>query len=288
MRRALFSVVCLVVLAVVALPSAQDRGSLAVSKSVEAGKPFSISTSGSGKAVLYLVGPQVLRREVELGKTVELSAGEVHRAGHYVAALVGSGVNAKGEFDVTPARQPASLIFLAKPSRLAVGQRQGISGVVFVLDGFKNLILEPLPVSFELVAPSGGAQARSVTTNYGVAWVKMDSATRAGTVQFDASSGSATAKRVIQQVPGEPCRLKMSARPMGERIVLQTEPVRDCNGNPVPDGTIVTFTENYGGKMATVDVPLKRGVAQAEMPAYQGAVISAATGVVLGNEIRWH
>jgi hypothetical protein len=28
-------------------------------------------------------------------------------------------------------------------------------------------------------------------------------------------------------------------------------------------------------------------VARAEMPAYNGAKISVATGVVLGNEIRW-
>ena len=55
----------------------------------------------------------------------------------------------------------------------------------------------------------------------------------------------------------------------------------------LPDGTVVTFTELYNGTQTTVDVPLKRGIAQAEMPAYSGAKISAATGVVLGNEIRW-
>ena len=37
----------------------------------------------------------------------------------------------------------------------------------------------------------------------------------------------------------------------------------------------------------TVDVPVKRGVARTEMPAYPGATISVATGVVMGNEIRW-
>ena len=63
--------------------------------------------------------------------------------------------------------------------------------------------------------------------------------------------------------------------------------MRDCSGNAVPDGTIVTFTEMYDGGEATVDVPLKRGVARTEMPAYSGATISVATGVVLGNEIRW-
>ena len=79
----------------------------------------------------------------------------------------------------------------------------------------------------------------------------------------------------------------MSAQPAGNRIVLQTEPVRDCSGNAVPDGTIVTFTESYGGRESTVDVPLKRGVARTDLPARDGAVISVATGVVLGNEVRW-
>jgi hypothetical protein len=34
-------------------------------------------------------------------------------------------------------------------------------------------------------------------------------------------------------------------------------------------------------------VPLKRGVAQVDMPAHDGAMLSAASGVVLGNQIRW-
>ena len=79
----------------------------------------------------------------------------------------------------------------------------------------------------------------------------------------------------------------MSARQSGQKIELETQPVLDCSGNAVPDGTVVTFTELYNGSQTTVDVPLKRGIAQAELPAYNGAKISAATGVVLGNEIRW-
>ena len=53
------------------------------------------------------------------------------------------------------------------------------------------------------------------------------------------------------------------------------------------DGTIVTFTQTYKGRSeATVDVPLKRDVARTELPAREGSVISVATGVVMGNEIR--
>jgi len=92
---------------------------------------------------------------------------------------------------------------------------------------------------------------------------------------------------VVGQVPGDPCTLQMSAKPAGTKIQLETQPVRDCSGNPVPDGTIVTFTETYNDSKSTVDVPLKRGVAKVEMPAHRGATISVASGVVLGNQIRW-
>jgi hypothetical protein len=55
----------------------------------------------------------------------------------------------------------------------------------------------------------------------------------------------------------------------------------------VPDGTIVTFTESFDGVQSTVDVPLKHGVAQVQMAMHDGATISVASGVVLGNQIRW-
>jgi hypothetical protein len=79
----------------------------------------------------------------------------------------------------------------------------------------------------------------------------------------------------------------MSAQKVGDKLNLVTEPLRDCGGNAVSDGTIVTFTETWDGGQTTVDVPLKRDIAQAEVPAHMGARLSVATGVVMGNEIRW-
>jgi hypothetical protein len=276
----------LVVLAAGHLTVAQTGG-LRLPGIVEAGTAFSIQSTGSGKAVLYIVGPgQVLRRNVQLGETTSFAPGDLHNAGHYLALLVGGLSTENGAFDVT-AHQPAALSFLAKPSRLPVDLHNGISGVVYVFDTFQNLVLQPTQVSFQLSGVAGAPQMRTVLTHNGVAWTKMDSASKEGAAQFEARAGSAAGKRVIQQVPGDPCRLRMNARPSGQRLALETEPVRDCSGNAVPDGTIVTFTETYSGGEATVDVPLKRGVARTEMPAYNGARISVATGVVLGNEIRW-
>jgi hypothetical protein len=255
---------------------------------VEAGVAFSVPTSGSGTGTLYIAGPgQVLRRKILLGENVAFAPDELHNAGRYLAILISGSARQNAQFDVVPAPQPATLSFLAKPSRLPVNQSKGLSGVAFVFDVFRNLVVLAQQVSFELSDATGRTQSRTATTRNGVAWVNMNSAAKAGPAKFQAVAGNIRERRVIQEVPGDPCALRMSARGTGQKVALETQPVRDCNGNPVPDGTIVTFTETYAGGQSTVDVPLKRGIARAELPARDGAVISVASGVVMGNEIRW-
>jgi hypothetical protein len=79
----------------------------------------------------------------------------------------------------------------------------------------------------------------------------------------------------------------MSAQQSGQQIQLVTDAVRDCNGNAVPDGTIVTFTQTFEGSQSTIDEPLKHGIAQVTISAHNGALLSVASGVVMGNQIRW-
>jgi hypothetical protein len=274
------------VLAAMPLALAQTDA-LRLPKTVEAGSAFSIQSSGSGTAVLYIVGPgQVLRRKVQLGEATFFAPGDLHNAGRYLAILVGGSSTENGAFDVTAAHQPMVLSFIAKPSRLPVDLPDGISGVVYVFDAFQNLVLVPTQVSFQFSSVAGAAQIRTALTRSGVAWTKMNSAAKEGSAQFVARVGDSTSTRVIQQVPGNPCHLRISVRPSGQRLAVETEPVRDCSGNALPDGTIVTFTETYNGGESTVDVPLKRGIARADMPAHSGARVSVATGVFIGNEIR--
>ena len=263
--------------------------SLTLPKTVEAGSAFSIPSSGSGKASIYIVGlGQVVKRDVQLGTPISFPLGTLYSAGHYVTVLVReSSPPESGSFDVVPANKPADVTFLARPSRLPVGLHSGITGAVYVFDPYKNLITAPTAVSFELSSPKGAKQSRSIETRLGAAWSEMDSTQQQGMDKFVARVGEVSSTRVIGQVPGDPCGLKMNAHPAGQQIQLQTDPVRDCSGNAVPDGTIVTFTESYNGNESTVDVPIKRGIAEVKMPARPGARISVASGVVLGNEIRW-
>jgi hypothetical protein len=263
-------------------------GNLSLPKTVQAGSAFSIPSTGSGKATLYIVGPgQALKRDVQLGETASFPAGTLYNAGRYVAILAGASTTKSGTFDVLPATSPAELSFFAKPSRLPVSLHGGITGGVYVFDAYHNLITAPMPVSFELSTPSGVIQKRSVVTHNGAAWTEMDSTAQEGSDKFVARLGGVSSTRVIRQVPGDPCGLKMTAKQAGQQIELATEPVRDCNGNAVPDGTIVTFTESYHGTQSTVDVPLKRGIAEVQMPARAGATITVASGVIMGNQIGW-
>jgi hypothetical protein len=90
----------------------------------------------------------------------------------------------------------------------------------------------------------------------------------------------------VQQVAGDACNLRMTAKSMAKTIVVETDPIRDCSGNAVPDGTIVTFTETDSRGISTVDARVKRDVARAELPLSDNATISVAAGVVLGNEVH--
>jgi hypothetical protein len=79
-------------------------------------------------------------------------------------------------------------------------------------------------------------------------------------------------------------RIKASRDKHG--FLIETDPVHDCSGNPVPDGTVVSFTESDSAGKTTVDVPIKRGVAKVDMPIDGRATITVASGVVTGNALE--
>jgi hypothetical protein len=286
MRRQLARLVC--ALAIFLPPYAFAQDALTVPSTIVAGSTFSIGIPGSGNGTLYVVGlGQAIKRDVQLGSSVHFPAGTLYNAGEYLVILAGNGPVQTAQMLVSPAATPAELSFLAKPSRLPVNVHDGITGAVYVFDHYKNLITAPSPVTFDLSSGSGANQTRTVITREGAAWTEMDSSPHQGNDNFVASAGPVSSTRVIEQVPGDPCALQMTASPAGKNVLLQTAPIRDCSGNAVPDGTVVTFTETYKGDQSTVDVPIKRGIAQVDMPAHPGALISVASGVVMGNQIRW-
>src|SRR5882724_430030 len=251
-----------------------------------AGQPLSIGTGGSG--TLYLVGPgQVIKKEFKSGGNVEIKGEELRSAGRWIAVVRGD-TNQSQVFWVKPGK-PGKLNFLARPSRVPVARPNVISGVTFVFDQYQILILDPMPVNFNLSVGGATGSMKTVSSRAGVAWISSPSAPKAGAAQFVATVGDTSVTRVVQQVAADPCERSFHmhvAGHAGNRTVVETDPIRDCSGNPVPDGTIVTFIQTDKTGKSTVDARIKKGTARAELPASDNATITVAAGVVLGNELH--
>lgn len=250
-----------------------------------AGQGIQIRTSGSGNATLYIVGPgTAIKRQIKLGDSVQIKGEELRGAGYYEVALGNGG----GEELYVAPTAAEKVNFLARPSRVPVGEPKVIAGTAFVFDQYENLVVTPTPVTFDLSVPGAAAKVEHEISKDGVAYLQTGSGAKAGPGQFVASVGDTSVRRVVEETASDPCNLRFRLHREREGLVAETDPVRDCSGNPVPDGTIVTFISSEPGKgRSTVDARIKKGIARAVLPAVPGATISVASGVVLGEEMRW-
>ncbi|MGH9523590.1 MAG: hypothetical protein ACRD3E_13770 [Terriglobales bacterium] len=280
MRKIAYTI--LMVLACWFAARAASAAELSVPARVAAGEEVKIHAGGSGSATLYLFGPAgAIKREVNLGGDIVIKPEDVIDAGQYTVIIGGDSAT----FWVTP-NKTARLSFITHPSRLPVAVNNGIGGVVYTFDKFHNLVTDPQPVKFELAEKEGGATTRTLQTKEGMAFIGFDSGRKEGPAQFVASVGDVTEKRIVQQVASDPCNLSMHADRTKDGVEVSTAPIRDCTGNPVPDGTIVTFTATSKQGKSSVDARIKKGIAKADFPDLHDATISVASGVVMGNEIH--
>jgi hypothetical protein len=275
----------LLICAAIGLAGVSPAQDFHVPASVVAGSEAAISTTGSGNATLYLLGPGVSRKnDVSLGAEVRILPKDLQNAGNYVAVLC-SGTCRSASFYVT-AGKPASLAFLVHPSRVAVSQGDAVSGAVLPFDRYHNLVLAPVALSFQISAGNTSLLSRPARTQDGVAWFRTTSGKSSGILQVNVTVDDISARRAVQQVASDPCNLRISGQRTSAGILVQTEPVHDCAGNPVTDGTIVTFTATGANGKSTVDAPLKQGIARAQMRSLGATSISVASGVVMGNELH--
>jgi hypothetical protein len=281
MRRLLRNLFFVIVFA---LPAFSQKAAIHAPSSVTAANPLTITTAGSGSATLYLIGPSHVRKQsIKLGQGVEISGQDLAVSGAYQAVACDSDGCVNAAFQVLPAK-PARLAFLLHPSRVPVSTPNAVNGTALVSDRYHNTVLAPAKVDFHL-SLGEESSTRSVQTGRGIAWFEMGSRPKQGALQVVASIDNTEEPRVIQQVASEACGLRISAAPAGRLVELQTDPIRDCAGNPLPDGTIVSFTKTDSAGKSTVDTPIKKDKATAQFELSGPAHISVACGVVVGNEL---
>jgi len=267
-------------LIIVALSVMSFAADLKAPKQATAGEGITITAGDSGDLLLFGPGG-ASKRKVSAGD-VQIPGEDVRAAGRYMAILD----DASAEFYVVAAK-PSTVNFLARPSRVPVSRPDAISGVAFVFDDFQNLVIKPAPVKFDLSVKENAPTTRSVESKNGIAFMRLPSASKEGAAQFVASvDGGTPVRRVVQQVASDAFDLRMKAQKTDKSIIVETDPIKDCSGNAVPDGTIVTFIEVTDKGRSTVDARIKRGTARAELPLASSGTISVASGVVTGNELH--
>jgi len=272
-------------LILLAMPALGQSTALRAPSTVSAGTWFSIATSGNGTATFYLLGPShVVKRTIQLGQDLPILGSDVVASGPYHAIACDSKGCTSTAFQVLPS-SPARLSFLVHPSRVPVSAANAINATALVFDRFHNTVLAPTTVEFHFSSEGATAYTRSLTTLRGIAWLRVGSTSKQGPLRVVASVGETAEPRVIQQVASEACGLRMQAISLPRSVTLQTDPIRDCSGNPLPDGTVVSFTKIDDAGRSTVDIPIKKGVATTQFSVSGRARISLACGVVLGNEI---
>ena len=156
--------------------------------SASAGEETTISTTGSGKATFYLVGPGASRKnEVSLGEEIHLTSQDLQTAGRYVAILCADTCHSAAFY--VSAGKPASMSFIVHPSRVPVALNDAVSGVAFPFDQYRNLVLTPVNVNFQLTAKDASLFSRAVRTQNGIAWFRTTSGKSAGAVRSYGLSG---------------------------------------------------------------------------------------------------
>jgi hypothetical protein len=258
--------------------AAHAQGGLQVPKTSPAGQDLHIA---GVDGTVYVFGPATALKMKASGELV-ITGDQLRAAGRYTVV---SGENSATFYVV--ADTASNVAFLARPSRVPADKPGVISGTAFVFDQYNNLVIAPTPVKFDLSVPGTPAETHTETSKLGVAFVRMNSGKKSGAAQFVADIGDTQVHRVVQQTASDPCNIRMKVEPSKNGILLTTDPIKDCSGNAVPDGTIVTFTETDSSGRSTVDARIKKGFAQAELPNEPGADLSVASGVVIGNEIHW-
>ena len=131
----------------------------------------------------------------------------------------------------------------ANPTSQSVGASSTLTATV--VDQFGNPVPNGTNVTF--ASNIGGPIAPALTTN-GLATSSISS-TVAGTAFITATSGAASGSATVIFTPGSPVTVTLQANPTSQSVGASsalTATVVDQYGNPVANGTSVTFTTSLG------------------------------------------
>ena len=189
---------------------------------------------------------------------------------------------------------PFYISVVANPASIGLnGQTSNIEATVRDIGG--NNVADGTPVTFTTSLGSLGSDTVIKYTTSGVATAVLTSGTTAGTAIITATADSKYSVTQVVIVPDPPYTVTLTADPVaipanGVSTSMLTAMVTDQYGNPVADGTPVTFTTNLGtldGSSSIVRFTTG-GVATAILTSSRTDGLATVTAVCGGRENQIH
>ena len=183
---------------------------------------------------------------------------------------------------------------LVGPRSIAADGAHQTMMVAVPFDTYGNPVADATPVEFLAQHPGERLERRTVPTAHLVAWQWLTSGTRAGRTTVTVSSGQAHGPdATFEEVPSWPVAFYLSASPSdvpadGRQLVtLRTDVILDRFGNPMLDGTLVTFVaEVPGSEPRQIPAYTIDGKAEAQFQAPSAPGIVTVRATLYGVESR--
>lgn len=278
-----------------------DHITMRAPTTIVAGTPFTVTLSSQpsvdrANVTLFLLntnGTQLLTGNLQQGLAhIPIAAPITEISGEMeLVAHIGSH-SARATVSIVPGEAVEPVLALVGPRSITADGEHWTMLTALPKDRFGNAVADETPVTVRVSHPAAdGATNRTqidtvevltAKTKYLLAWVRVFSRTNAGRMYMAAASGDAhSPERTAIAVPGPPVAFGLQAEMRqrdadGRRLItVETERLQDRFGNPLLDGTAVTFlVTNPDGTTRSLPTQSIDGTArvQIQAPAIPGSI----------------
>lgn len=263
------------------------------------GVQVSAPAAADGQPVTLLLidsyGPH-LHRSALAGRAVSfvLSGEQTQYAGAVTLVAQAGDAQARAPLTILPGPPADPVTPLVGPRSVPVGGTHWTMLAAVPFDSYGNPVADGTQLAFRILHPDERLETKRAAVQNLVAWSSVYSSNVAGRSRVSVVAGDAHGPDVtFLEVPGWPTGVDISASPRdvpadGHQLVtLRTGVIRDTYGNPMEDGTLVTFVvRTPAGDLRFIPAYTIAGAAQAELqaPAEPGTI--QVTCTLYGVESR--
>ncbi|MEZ4667034.1 MAG: Ig-like domain-containing protein [Anaerolineae bacterium] len=188
----------------------------------------------------------------------QIPLGEITQSGETALIIYYGKEEYRQSLQVQPGVPTVVELFTSANSMPAYGEG---SATIMVLprDNWGNAADNTSEFQLDSLYPGGQHNSNTFTYKGGLGWMTLHSQGNPGRVRAALEYGSLSASLELTQTPGEPQFASLRLSPDcvfndGRDRISLVATITDSHGNPVTDGTLVTFSWRHGhGSASTVD-----------------------------------